>query len=258
MIQLDAALGLGPLFNRKPFFLFPAGEAIYEILRNCYERLDVTIDQFRTPVAPELRIGAPELVLSEYLPDILAKVLRQQPNARFTLRSGTSAELNAGLKAGQFDLVISGDNMVDPAVTSRPLTRLPLVLLAPKSQRTLTIKTLLAMTTPPPLIFPTGSATVCHRFDAALKARNMTWRPTYKVNSMTIVPTFVQSGNAIGLCVDLPCLVKHPGVRRLRADGFPGIDVFALWRRKDPLIEHLLEALCAAAARMRSGDTDAR
>src|ERR1019366_9519714 len=71
ILLLEQDLGV-KLFARSPFKLTPAGVELYEFARPFFENLDGMALRLRQQAAPQLRIGASELVLREYLPAVVA------------------------------------------------------------------------------------------------------------------------------------------------------------------------------------------
>ena len=70
--KLEESLGT-KLFHRRPFALSPIGAELFEFIRPFFENIDVVAGRVRQNSSPQLRIAAPEIVLHDYLPQILQR-----------------------------------------------------------------------------------------------------------------------------------------------------------------------------------------
>src|SRR5437764_12997559 len=78
VIQLEEFLGV-TLFQRRPFALTSAGEELYQFIKPFFENLNPMADKLRGGISQQIRIGASEVVLRDYLPPVLAAVRKQFP-----------------------------------------------------------------------------------------------------------------------------------------------------------------------------------
>lgn len=67
-------------------------------------------------------------------------------------------------------------------------------------------------------------------FDAGLKARGVSWQPRLNVSNIGLLGSFVITCHGIGLTVDFPKLVRHPGLRRIPLSGFADVEIAAVLR----------------------------
>jgi DNA-binding transcriptional LysR family regulator len=96
ILLLEQELGV-KLFERSSFKLTPAGVELDSFVQPFFENLSLMAARLRNQSAPQLRIGASELVLRAYLPAVIQRVKQGQPAPRLALRSGFQPELEAWL-----------------------------------------------------------------------------------------------------------------------------------------------------------------
>src|SRR6266404_9672944 len=126
--QLEEFLGV-TLFQRRPFALTPAGEDLYQFIRPFFDNLNSVADKLRGGVSQQMRIGAPEIVLRDYLPPVLQAVRSKFPKLKVTLREGYQPQLESWLQSQELDLAITLLDGKPPAgASAQPLFKLPLVL----------------------------------------------------------------------------------------------------------------------------------
>src|SRR5689334_20303395 len=135
IIQLEEFLGVS-LFHRRPFALSPQGEELYAFIRPFFENLNATAERLRDGVAQQIRIGASEIVLRDYLPGIIQEVRQKFPKLNFALREAYHPQLHSLLAKRELDLIITLLESKPPAgIHCSTLIELPLVLLVPKTSR---------------------------------------------------------------------------------------------------------------------------
>jgi len=114
------------LRNNQGVTLTEKGKALYpraKQILNDSERL--LAEMARPAVSGRLRIGFLEYVSPHRIPDLLASVQRQLPDADLSFRVGLSRPLLSALKAGELDLALA---LHDPdSETSTPVIDDPLV-----------------------------------------------------------------------------------------------------------------------------------
>src|SRR5206468_11639795 len=66
IIQLEESLG-ATLFHRRPFALTSQGEYLYQFIRPFFDNLGQVEERLRGGVSQQIRIGASEIVLRNYL-----------------------------------------------------------------------------------------------------------------------------------------------------------------------------------------------
>src|SRR6185503_14658700 len=135
IIQLEESLGAS-LFQRRPFALTAQGEELYNFIAPFFDNLEPMAEKIRGGVSQHIRIGASEIVLRDYLPDVLQSMESDFPKLRITLREGYQPELESWLCKRELDLaitVLSGKPTT--GIEALPLFKLPLVLLVPRNSR---------------------------------------------------------------------------------------------------------------------------
>jgi DNA-binding transcriptional LysR family regulator len=230
VLLLEQDLGV-KLFARSPFKLTPAGEELYGFVRPFFENLDATAAKLRQQSAPQLRIGASELVLRDYLPPVVERLRRAEPKLRLALRSGFQADFEKWLLDQEIDLAITPLDAKPPARLRRlPLLRLPLVLLVHKKSKIKSAAELWARgEIEEPLICLPQTEAMSRLFRKGLQLRQVDWPQSIEASSMDLVTRYVANGYGIGLSVNAVEVVKHPAVRVLSLDGFEPVEVVALW-----------------------------
>ena len=231
LITLEREVGV-TLFSRRPFALTPAGARLFQHARAFFEPLDALVETLRQPEVPVLRIGASELILREYMPAVVAIMRAREPRVRFEFCSGPLAQMTAAIHDGKVDLAIAAVDRPPRGLATLPITRLALVLLAPRPLGTIPVPALAAPgRVSTPLIGPGPQEGITQAFRRGLARRGVDWPTGIEASSIALVPWFVARGSGLGLCLDFPVLVKHPQVRPVPLTGFEPVDVVALWRR---------------------------
>lgn len=242
ILMLEQDLGK-KLFERNPFKLTGEGEKLFEFVRPFFENLGSVAAELRETAAPQLRIGASEIVLRDHLPHLLSRVRSAHPGLRITLRSGFQAQMETALQEGEIDLAITPlENRPPPRIHCLRLVRLPLVLLAPKSLKVKSAEALWADgEMEHPLITLPPSETVCRTFRKGLQQRRVDWPMHMEASSLDLITRYVANGYGIGLSVDAGEIVKHPRVTVLPLPDFEPIVITAFWRGTlTPLLEEIL------------------
>lgn len=135
MQQLEAMLGVA-LIDRsnKAIALTPAGEAFRHDARAHLDGLRDAVARARRISAGhtgQLRIAFPSNLAASFLPQVLARLRADAPDASLTLRELPNALHEAALRAREIDIAVTLLPVRDPALTQRFLFTEPLkVLLA--------------------------------------------------------------------------------------------------------------------------------
>ncbi len=243
ILLLEQDLGV-KLFERSPFKLTPAGEELDNFVRPFFENLTPMAVRLRTRLAPQLRIGAAELVLRDHLPAVIQRMKRSQPGLRLVLRSGFQPELESCLRAREIDLAVVPLRGRLPAHTrGLRLLRLPLAMLVHKKSRFKSAAALLAQKRPAEqLICLPPTESISQVFQAGLRKQGVTWPLAVEASSMELITQYVANGDGVGVNILIPSVVRHPQVRVLPLEGFDGIELAALWHGEPtPLIRAFLQ-----------------
>jgi DNA-binding transcriptional LysR family regulator len=250
ILQLEADLGQS-LFQRRPFYLTPAGEELYGFIRPFFENIGPVTEKLRGGATQLVRIAASSMVLRDHLPAVLTRVRKQFPRLRFTLVEATLVQVEQGFARQDFDLAITVTTGKLPAgLHALDLIELPLVLLAPddwkvKTSEDLWQENLIRET----LICPPASEPLTIALRQGLAKRKVEWPAGIEVTSLELLHTYVAHGFGLGVSVKVPKGQLPKGVRMLPMDGFPNIHVSAVWQgTAGPVIRILLEEIKKQAA----------
>src|ERR1035437_330773 len=129
ILRLEEDLGL-KLFERQPFKLTAAGQELLAFIRPFFDNLDAVSVRLRSRLNPQLRIGASDVVLRNYLPAVIQQVRRGHPDLRLGPRSGFQPAPEGWLQAGGIDpAVIPVRGRRPREIRALRLIQPPLVLL---------------------------------------------------------------------------------------------------------------------------------
>jgi DNA-binding transcriptional LysR family regulator len=243
ILLLEEDLGT-KLFERSPFRFTAEGEELFAYVRPFFENLEALGTKLRKPSTPQIRIGAPELVLREYLPAVMQLLGRKHPGVRLSLQSGFTPQLEAWLRDRQIDLAITPLDGRPPArLHCLRLMRVPLVLLVHKKSRYRSAEELWGQSRiEESLITLPAIENISRLFKKGLQRRRIDWTPAIEASSLDIVTKYVANGYGVGVNVNLPGVSRHPQVRILPLEGFDPIEMAALWHgQPTPLIRAVLE-----------------
>ncbi len=248
---LEEHLGYA-LFQRTPFELSPRGAILAAHIASFFDRIEVLVDRLRSPHATQFRIAASDFVQREYLPDVVAMMQRRAPGVGFAMMSGPQAQIEDWLRTGAVDLAIAALTETLPAgVEALPVLRFAPVLLVPNTKEHRAIKSaedfFRAGAAMAPLVCPPETEGVTRVFHHGLKLRGIHWPVAVQVKSADVVTRYVASGGSVGLSLDLPLLVSHPGVRVLPLKGFQPVPYGVVWQAAAGKPAELLSAILGRA-----------
>jgi DNA-binding transcriptional LysR family regulator len=241
--QLELDLG-ARLFDRSPFRLTPEGAELYAFVQPFFENLDAMGARLRQRSTPQIRIGAPELVLREYLPSVMKLLHEHHPQVRLSLQSGFSPQMEAWLVDRQIDLaIVPLEGRPPPKLQCLRLLRVPLVLLVHRKSKWKSAAELWTRgRIEEPLITLPAIEVISRMFKKGLQRRGIEWSATIEASSLELVTQYVADGQGIGVNVNIPGVIKHPRVRVLPLDDFAPMEVAALWHgQPGPLLRSILE-----------------
>jgi DNA-binding transcriptional LysR family regulator len=250
ILQLEADLGQS-LFQRRPFQLTSAGEELYGFIRLFFENIGPVTEKLRGGATQLVRIAASSMVLRDHLPAVLSRVRKQFPRLRFTLVEATLAQVEQGFAKQEFDLAVTvTSGKPSSGFHALPLIELPLVLLVPddwklKSAEDLWKENLVSET----LICPPASEPLTLALRQGLTKRKVDWPVGIEVTSLELLHTYVAHGFGLGVSVKVPKGQLPKGIRMLPMEGFPPINVAAVWQgTAGPVTRTLLEEIKKQAA----------
>jgi DNA-binding transcriptional LysR family regulator len=259
VIQLEESLGVA-LYQRRPFSLTPAGKELYESIKPFFDSLTPMADKLRGGVSQHLRIAASEIVMRDYLPAVLQELRKQFPKLKVTLREGYDPEVIPWLERQEIDVAIGFLGAKPPTgIHALPLTRLPLILLVPRSSRLKSADELWRRDRiEESLITVPSNEPMCRAFQEGLAKRKVDWFSGIEVSTLEMVQTYVANGYGIGVTVGIPKAKYHPQVRSLRLEGFPMPVFGVLWQgRPTPVVNGLLDLVRRVTAELFRGEDPA-
>jgi DNA-binding transcriptional LysR family regulator len=249
--QLEEYLGV-VLFQRRPFSLTPPGQKLYNFIKPFFDSLEATAEEVRGGVAQHLRIAASEILLQDYLPDMIAQTRNQFPKLKVTLREGYHPEVVKWLERQEVDLSLGLLGGKPPhGIQSMPLFELSLVLLVPQQSR---IQTASQLWRQDPieekLITTPSNQVICRAFQEGLAKHKVDWFGGIEVSTVALVETYVMKGYGIGVTVGIPSRKYHPDIRVLPLDDFPKTSFGMLWQGfRTPVLDHFLKVVEQTAFR---------
>jgi DNA-binding transcriptional LysR family regulator len=256
VIQLEEFLGV-TLFHRRPFALTPAGEELYQFIRPFFDNLNSIADKLRGGVSQQMRIGASEIVLRDYLPPVLQAVRKKFPKLKVTLREGYQPQLESWMQKQELDLAITLLDGKPPAGTNAlALFKLPLVLVVERNspltsahelwERDKIEETLVSL--------PTNES-IYKAFQQGLARLKVDWFTGIEVGTVELVETYVANGYGIGLSVAIPKSKHKPQIRHLPLEDFPPVTFGVFWQGKPkPITQAFLSTIQQAAQILMKAD----
>lgn len=257
ILQLEDSLGI-TLFQRRPFKLTSQGEDLYEFITPFFGGLGNMGAKLRGGVENRLRVAAPEIVQSDYLPLLLKQVRRRMPNFQFSLTAARVADIESQLLDQQVDVgLASVIGRSSEGIKHRELLRLPMVLLVPDKSKLTSANEILGQDRiHQPLITLPAVEPVCRLFQAELQKRRVEWFPSMELSSLDLVSRYVAEGFGIGLGLSAPMRRWPKTVRPLPLEDFPEVVFAALWSgRLSPLASLFVDEAGSLAAAMRKAGT---
>jgi DNA-binding transcriptional LysR family regulator len=230
LLRLEDDLGV-KLFTRRPFCLTAPGEKLRQFIEPFFANLERVAAELHPEAAPRLRIGAPELVFRDHLPELLNELRARFPRLKLSLRSGYQHQLESWLQEREIDLAVTPLETNPPASLKMiSLLQLPLVLLVHRRSPIKAATDLWSRDKiEEPLVCLPPTETVCKNFQQGLARLGVDWPPSMEASSLDVISTYVLNGHGIGLSVAVP---RQPFPRALRAlalEGFKPLELGALW-----------------------------
>ncbi len=249
ILQLEDSLGV-TLYQRRPFQLTPQGMELYTFIAPFFDGLAEMGQKLRGGADQRLRIAAPEIVQSDYLPLLLRQIRIRMPEFHFNLMTARIIEIERLLLDQQIDIGLAAvSGKCAEGVRHRELTRLPMQLLVAANSRLTTATQILEQDRirHSLITLPAGEP-VCRLFQAELQKRKIGWNPSYELSSLDLVSRYVAEGYGVGLTLAAPARRWPKGVRALPLEDFPEVVFCALWAgRLSPTGELFVDEAAALA-----------
>jgi DNA-binding transcriptional LysR family regulator len=248
---LEKQLGV-QLFERRPFRLTPAGEALYEFAAPFFSRLSEVEELVQGRTARVVRLAGLTEVMREHVPLLLGRLRGKFPGLRMTLQEIDQRGAERLIAQGEADLAVTVlESKLPPGFKSLTLAKLPLCLLVlPESEYTRAAD-LFKATEKVPLISLPPHELLPRLFQKELGRRGLTWKTEMETSSQDLVSIYVRNGLGAGLAVRTPDLERDTRVRVLPLAGFPVLPIGAFWRGQlsEPA-EHFVSELSERSKRI--------
>jgi DNA-binding transcriptional LysR family regulator len=228
--QLERSLG-AKLFHRRPFGLTPAGVKLFGEIEAFFAGLNQLPDHVRGHAQQHLRLAAPEIMLRDYLPTILAKYKGRYPDFRLTLHDTNQSGAEEFLRKREIDLAITElERHPSASIESCNLVRLRLVLTVPKRAAVRSLKDAFHNRRPVERLIslPVNEVLTKH-FHAGLKKLELAWAPAIEVSSVDLIDIYTSLGFGVGVSVAVPRKKMKHGLRHVALPTFPRLTIAALW-----------------------------
>ncbi len=185
-----------------------------------------------------IRIGTPDDYADRYMPGIIARFAKSNPNVELYIECEPSRELAARLARGELDVAL---------VTHNPRERTSEVVRTEPLYWVTSMNHNVHEDTPVPLAVGRRSCNWRHLACAALDSAGREYQILFTSWSATVVASAVLSGLAVSL---LPECAVRPGMRILSpADGFPALAPAQIGLMKRPgAPTALVNAICGHIA----------
>jgi DNA-binding transcriptional LysR family regulator len=249
--SLEKQLGVR-LFERRPFRLTPAGQALYDFAAPFFGRLAEVEELVRGRLARVIRLAGLTEVMREHVPQILARLRETYSGLRMTLQEIDQQGAERLISQGEADLAVTVlESKLPPGFRSLTLARLPLCLLVPPDSALVRAADLLKAPEKIPLISLPPHELLPRLFQKELTRRGLVWRTEMETSSQDLVSIYVRNGLGAGLAVRTPDLERDKRLRILPLTGFPQLPIGAFWRGQlaEPA-EHFLRELAERAKRV--------
>jgi DNA-binding transcriptional LysR family regulator len=251
--ELEGALGEA-LFERHARGVAPtqAGRVFVRhglALLQTIEQLGAELADMRQGIARHVRLAASTAAINQFLPPLLARYARLEPQVRIDLEEQVSDAVVTALREGRADVGVFVEGPGADGLVTQLFRSDELVLVLPRKHR---------ITGKPPLAFAealdedwisldTGAAMLQKQQQAALAA-NKPFRLRMQVRSFDAVCHLVASGLGVAI---LPKAAALPIVRAMQLDWRPLSDPWAKRRmlvataqgKSDPAVEALVAFL---------------
>jgi DNA-binding transcriptional LysR family regulator len=247
--QLEEFLGV-VLFQRRPFSLTPPGVKLYNFIKPFFDRLDPMAEEIRGGVAQCLRIAASEIVMRDFLPEILQTTRKQFPKLKLAMREGYHPQVLKWFEQRDIDVFVGllGGNPPH-GIHALALFDLPLVLMVPARHK---LKSAQELWSQDPIqetliTIPTNQV-ICAAFQEGLAKRGVDWFSGIEVSTLALAETYVENGYGLAITVGIPEITRKSQVRTLPLTGFPRVPFGVLWQGfQSPVLAHFLKVVQATA-----------
>jgi DNA-binding transcriptional LysR family regulator len=250
--QLEEFLGV-VLFQRRPFSLTPPGQKLYNFIQPFFDNLEPMAEEIRGGVAQRLRIAASEIVMRDFLPEMIQTTRKQFPKLKLSMREGYHPEVLKWLEAREIDVSLGLLGGKPPyGIQALTLFQLPLVLMVPKRHKIKTAQELWEQDhIEETLITIPTNQVICRAFQEGLARHKVDWFSGIEVSTLALAETYVEKGYGLAITVGIPEIRYRSQVRTLPLDDFPTVPFGVLWQGfQTPVLAHFLSIVQATAEKL--------
>ncbi len=233
---LEADLGVR-LFHRRPFFLTPAGEELFDYIEPFFQGLPDVCQRLAETEEHSLRIVAGPSTFSTHIPEVLRQLKTEEPklNLRLQESPGSEAILEC-MRNQEADLAICAMQLEQAdsltGFTCRKLTEIPLGLLVPGSCPYKSLEGIPrsddGMLTEPLISLPRAEI-AASLFQQGLRDLGLIWRPSIEVTDFGTVAAYTLGGFGIGITTRIPGQALPDGLRLVDLPpAFPRLAIFVI------------------------------
>lgn len=256
ILKLEEELNV-TLFQRRPFALTDDGNTLYQFIQPFFSKLPQIASELQGKEKQHLRLGASQTILAHYLPVLLKRLRKDQPNIRLNLQQVGPAEAEKLLLDNEIDIAVSVlHNRPAAGLRHVELLSTSLNLLAHKDAEHSTFAALCKQATHGHLTFPLVAMNPEERisqiFQKELGKRKLEWDPDITVNQLELVQSYVAEGFGYGLYAEVPGLRLRRSVQRIPLPNFPPLTVGCIHRAHlSPVAQRFLDSAQAFVETLR-------
>ena len=250
--QLEEYLGVA-LFQRRPFSLTPPGTKLYKFIKPFFDQLEPIAEAIRGGVAQSLRIAASEIVMRDFLPDMIQTARKRFPKLKLTMREGYYPDVLRWFEQREIDVSLGLlEGKPPPGIYAQALFDLLLVLLVPTRHKIKAAQELWEQDhIEETLITIPTNRVICRAFQEGLAKREVDWFSGIEVSTLALAETYVEKGYGLAVTVGGPEIGYKSQVRTVPLNDFPKVHFGALWQGfQTPLLAHFLKVVQAAVDKL--------
>lgn len=133
--QLETEIG-AKLFERKPFKLTPAGEKLFKFISKFFDNIGAEVNTIKDSSGLRVRFGCPSVISSNYLPDLVKKILERYRHIRPFIHELDGNRSYNALLDKEIDVAISfSEPPKSRVLTVKKLFTIPMALIVPDDHK---------------------------------------------------------------------------------------------------------------------------
>ena len=250
--QLEEFLGV-VLFQRRPFSLTAPGGKLFSFIKPFFDNLDPLGEEIRGGVPQHLRIAASEIVMRDFLPELVQTTRKRFPKLKLTMREGYHPEVLKWLEQREIDVSLGLlGGKPPPGIRALTMFNLPLVLMVPARHKLKTADELWEQDhIEETLITIPTNQVICRAFQEGLAKRKVDWFSGIEVSTLALAETYVEKGYGLAVIVGIPDVIYKSQVRTVPLHDFPKVPFGVLWQGfQSPVLAHFLKVVQATVNKL--------